>query len=202
MRIYGGVDPGKKGYFSFLYDEDMEDAEKIPMPLDENGDVCGYGVADIIRAIQTKPYELFLYTEKLTGRIGWAANANYNFGKGVGELVGPLKTLGVNFVDIQPKVWQKEIWEACDIVKVPTKNPKRFKTDTKETSYNAAKRLFPHAVLDEVKEKKYYKDTSQNRKLGRVGKEIESKEKKKPYHDGLVDSLLIAEYCRRIKRNS
>ena len=77
---------------------------------------------------------------------------------------------------VQPKKWQS-IWEGVPIQKVPTgkKNKKgepMYKTDTKATSLLAVQRLFPNI-------------------------DLRASERCKIPHDGIVDALLMAEYCRR-----
>lgn len=104
-----------------------------------------------------------------TTQMGGKAS-NFSFGKGAGILEGMLYCSNIPHTLIKPKTWQKEMWEGV---------PKQYKTggkrksiDTKATSLIAARRLFPYA--DFTKSERATKD-----------------------HDGIVDSILIAEYCRR-----
>jgi hypothetical protein len=86
---------------------------------------------------------------------------------------------------VHSKTWQKEMWQGVPEKRKPSttvtpkgKDPyiKRGSILTKEMSLIACKRLFPEADL-----------RSPYRKTDRAAKE----------HDGVVDSILMAEYCRR-----
>lgn len=79
---------------------------------------------------------------------------------------------------VQPKVWQKEMWDNKDLVVAYKTIVKKDKTitkkevNTKQTSLNAAKRIFPNI-------------------------DFRKTERCKNPDDNKVDSLLIAEYARR-----
>ena len=81
---------------------------------------------------------------------------------------------------VQPKVWQGVIWENKDIVvkyktikdKKTNKEKSKKVIDTKASSFNAAKRLFPNIDL---------------RRTGKC----------KNLDDNKCDSLLICEYGKR-----
>ena len=72
----------------------------------------------------------------------------------------------VAYQQINPKLWQKTVWQFHDRVE------KAGKLDTKKTSLNCAKRLWP-------------------------GADLRKSDKCKTWHDGMVDAALIAESCRR-----
>ena len=81
--------------------------------------------------------------------------------------------MGLEFHGVTPRTWQKSIWHEADRV-MRAKQDRKTKegnTDTKKTSLNAAKRLFPTVNFI-------------------------PKGKKVP-KDGLYDAALIAEYGRR-----
>lgn len=100
--------------------------------------------------------------------FGTSAKSNFNFGEIKGILTGMVISNGFPWELVPPKKWQKEIWTNSDMVKKPNK-----RTDTKATSLLAAKRIFPDQTF------------------------LATSRSKKP-HDGLFDSALIAEYCRRV----
>lgn len=131
--------------------------------------------------------------------FGVGAKANFQFGRALGLVEGIIAALGIPFTKVAPKKWQEEMWQGIKPIQINTgKKTKegniKYKTDTKATSLIAAKRLFPNLDLRGDVTVEYYSDTHQNRKLKRVGEQIVSKKKD---HDGNVDALLIAEYCRR-----
>lgn len=105
--------------------------------------------------------------EDVHALFGASAKATFNFGWSLGVLEGLLAGMGISYTKIAPKVWQKEMWQGV----VPIyKSGKTI--DTKATSLLSAKRLFPKEDLRK------------------------SERSVKP-HDGIVDALLMAEYCRR-----
>lgn len=99
--------------------------------------------------------------------FGASAKSTFNFGWSLGVLEGMLVGMGFPYTKVAPKEWQKEMWQG---VKPVYKSGKSV--DTKATSLLAAQRLFPNVDL---------------RKSERAEKA----------HDGIVDAILMAEYCRR-----
>lgn len=122
-----------------------------------------------IRKILTN-YEcenIHVVVEDVHAIYGAAAKSTFNFGWSLGILEGMLTGMRIPYTKVAPKEWQKEMWKGVQPV---YKSGKVI--DTKATSLLAAKRLFPNEDL---------------RKSERA---------EKP-HDGIVDALLMAEYCRR-----
>lgn len=99
--------------------------------------------------------------------FGASAKSTFNFGWSLGILEGMLAGTGIPYTKVAPKTWQKEMWQGI----APVYKSART-IDTKATSLIAAKRLFP------------------NEDLRRSERAILP-------HDGIVDALLMAEYCRR-----
>ena len=96
-----------------------------------------------------------------------------------------LTILEIPYTPVAPKTWQKQMWMGVSEQRKPNKTKldkngqmvtKRGAIDTKNMSLIAAKRLFPSFDLRDP-----------NRKTERS---------EKP-HDGVVDAILMAEYCRR-----
>lgn len=111
---------------------------------------------------------LHIVVEDVHAIFGASAKSTFNFGWSLGILEGMLVGMELSYTKVKPKEWQKEMWQG--IKPVIKTNSKAI--DTKATSLLAAKRLFPSEDL---------------RKSGRATKA----------HDGIVDALLMAEYCRR-----
>lgn len=99
--------------------------------------------------------------------FGASAAANFSFGFNCGYLEGIISTLEIPYTKIAPKIWQKEMWQGVPLIKNSNK-----KTDTKGMSLIAARRLFPKENF------------------------LASSRCKVP-HDGIVDAMLICEYCKR-----
>lgn len=112
--------------------------------------------------------EIHFVVEDVHAVFGSSAKATFNFGWSLGIIEGVLSGLGIRYTKVAPKVWQKEMWQGVTPI---YKNEKKA-IDTKATSLIAVKRLFPDVDLRR------------------------SERATKP-HDGIVDALLMAEYCRR-----
>ena len=170
-KMYVGLDIGKKGYiatqggdkinhfFSFA-DHDMKDT------------------FDYLKALKlTSEGNLVCVFEDVKAIFGAGANNTFECGFQKGYIGGYLIALGIPYEAVLPRVWQKEIWTNADMVYKPTNRKLkdgRFakQVDTKPTSINAAKRLFPD--ID-------FRRTS----------------KCKNIDDNMCDAMLIAEYARR-----
>lgn len=94
----------------------------------------------------------------------------FEFGRGKGLLEMLLFALEIPHTQVLSRTWQKEMWSGIKI-QYKTLTPRKV-VDTKSTSLLAAKSLFPSQDL---------------RKSTRASNP----------HDGIVDALLMAEYCRR-----
>lgn len=167
------IDPGKTGSVVII-SEDGSELYKFVVPLIQKE-------IDVAR--------LSLYIKRWSGYIkhcviedvhqifGVSSKANFQFGRALGLLEGIISVCEIPWSKVQPKTWQKEMWEGVRPVQINTgKKTKdgniKYKTDTKATSLLAAKRLFPKETF------------------------LATKRSSVP-HDGIIDALLISEYCRR-----
>ena len=171
MRTYIGIDPGSKGFITLRT---------------EDGQFRFYSIADcdfhklgrIFRDIKNMHKDVFCVMEEVHAIFGSSAKSTFSFGEINGLLKGLLIANEIPYQLVQPKLWQKEIWINQDIVadykKVIVKGVEQTRKDvnTKQTSFNAAKRLFPEIDLRKT-------------------------EKCKNLDDNKCDSLLICEYARR-----
>ena len=116
--------------------------------------------------------------EEVHALFGSSAKSTFSFGEINGVLKALLIANEIPYTLVQPKIWQNEIWANKDMVvsyKTATRAGKEIKqkvVDTKATSINAARRLFPSI------------DMRRNERCKRID-------------DNKVDSLLLAEYGRR-----
>lgn len=166
---YIGIDPGSKGFVSVLR---------------ENGERKFYAISDgdmldlatfIQQEIKFGAPRVHCIMEDVHAVFGSSAKATFAFGEINGYIKGILVASGCPYTLIQPKLWQKEIWQNQDMVYTykPGKDGQTRKAvDTKNTSYNAARRLFPDLDLRKT-------------------------ERCKNFDDNKVDSILITEYARR-----
>lgn len=164
------IDPGSKGFivtqcnggFSFysIADNDL------------------YQLSEIMAKIRNTYSNLVCVIEDVHSIYGSAAKATFNFGFNKGYLVGLLAANKIPYVLVQPKTWQKEMWLNSDMVvnykrvTIKGKEVTKKEVDTKNTSINAAKRLFPHI-------------------------DFRKSEICKNLDDNKVDATLMSEYARR-----
>lgn len=166
-----GIDPGiSAGAISLLKDKDL--IKTWVLPKGDKGldleDLC-----NIISEIQSIYKPLFVL-EEIHSIFGAAVGTMFKMGRGVGNIEATLSCNGCSYILVQPKKWQSKIWLESDIV---YKDPsaKRKVKDTKATSLNAVKRLFPNES-----EKLMY---GSNEKISG---------RRNLFKDGIVDSVLIA----------
>lgn len=169
-KCYIGIDVGAKGFISVQINGVWSH-----FPIADN-DL--YQLSEIMREIRSKYDNIACVIEDVHAVFGSSAKATFEFGFNKGYLVGLLAANKIPYTLVQPKTWQKEMWENSDMVvtykKVVIKGQEttRKEVNTKQTSINACKRLFPMIDL---------------RKSSRS---------KKP-DDNKVDSMLLCEYGRR-----
>lgn len=172
-KLFIGIDPGSKG---FITTYDTADG-KIEHYSIEDNDL--YQLSDIIGSLKGKYTNIACAMEETHAIFGASAKATFNFGFNNGYLIGLLCAYKIPYTLIPPKKWQKEMWDNSDLVvtyktlKREGKEVNKKEINTKQTSINTCKRLFPTIDL---------------RKNNRC----------KNIDDNKVDSILICEYARRM----
>lgn len=172
-RIAMGVDPGKKGFITFL-SEGGEVIEYVPLLEDPNSKYIDFThLRKIFKEVTADPdKKIRCVIEDVHSIPGSSAQSNFNFGYIVGALEELLKSFEIPFTKVAPKTWQKEMWQGVALKKKLSSTGKTQVNDTKAMSLEAAKRLFPREDF---------------RRTTRATNPDDNK----------VDSLLMAEYCRR-----
>jgi hypothetical protein len=130
-------------------------------------------LCNLIDEIETNFNPIWLL-ENIHSIWGTGKSSMFKMGRGLGNIEAALVCNGCEFKYITPKEWQKLIWKDSDIVYKDPLAKKKVK-DTKATSLNAVKRLFPNEL-----EKLIYGDNE--KQSGRRTK----------LHEGIVDAVLIA----------
>lgn len=156
-KCYIGLDPGSKGCAVIMNGAEIKRYSFIDFSMT---DIC-----QLLKDQKSKS-ECYALLEDVHAVFGSSAKATFEFGFNKGMLSGILIALQIPFSMIPPKKWQTGVWERCDKVM----DGKKIKT--KETSFNCAKRIFPHVNL------------------------CRTSRCTKP-DDGICDALLMAEYARR-----
>jgi hypothetical protein len=169
MKTYIGIDIGKKGAICVLSSDLSVEFNKIPLIKDQ----IDYAfLFDMIQNMQSKcitssgmnPTVVF---EKLGVIFGSSKTTAFSMGYQSGAVEMMCIALGLPYVKVNAKDWQKEMFQGVPEI---TKTGKTSR-DTKAMALIAAKRLYPKTNL------------------------VFSGSKKE--HDGLVDALLIAGYAQR-----
>lgn len=157
MKTYIGIDVGAKGYIAVFKDGEWQYFPLLSSnPLDITDYLRQFAISECVCVI-----------EDVRAIHGSGATATFNFGYGKGILIGILTALAIPYTQVAPKKWQKEMWDNTDKVNSGDK------IDTKKTSINCAKRLFPHI-------------------------DFRRTEKCKNVDDNKVDATLLCEYGRRL----
>lgn len=181
-KWYIGIDPGKTGGIVVLSNNGKLISKHLVPTVGKDIDVNEFAniFIKIIKDAEVTGVNLHAGVEEVHAIFGSAASATFSFGRCVGLIDGIIRALNIPSSKIQPKVWQKEIWESSEIEREPDKVTIRRgkevkvkgKVKTKIVSLKAFKRLFPEIDL-----------------------RTSNRQKNQP--DGLVDAILLAEYCRR-----
>lgn len=171
---YVGIDSGKRGAIVTL--APGGGVKKAVIPLLKNGHIDLKSLCRIINGLKGCCVAL----EEIHSIYGTSKGSMFTMGKVLGNIEAALICNGLDFEYVKPYDWQRGVWKDVDMVfKSPDKRG-RIRTDTKPTSLNAAKRLYPNIDLRYGDEEK-----------ARTGRWARKKD-----HDGLVDALLIAHYLK------
>lgn len=187
-KQYIGFDPGKGGACVIIQGDEVT---RLTFPIIGDGKGKEYdiqGMLDIFERFDRHNCHAVIEDVKALQKPMQAGNWSLSRGKTILEVAAI--AYGIPFTLVHSKTWQKEIWQG-----VPVLKDKKGKTDSKNMTLVAIKRLFPKVDLIEDAEVKYYADNAQNKKLNRVGLPVPRT--KESAHDGIVDALALAEYCRR-----
>lgn len=169
-KAYLGCDVGSKGFLTLQYDGIFEYYSIADNDL--------YQLSKIMTDIRSRFQQIACVIEDVHSIFGSSAKATFNFGFNKGYLVGLLSANNIPYTLVSPKQWQKEIWTNADMVinykKVTIRGKEITKKEinTKQTSINAAKRLFPTA------------DFRRTERCSNID-------------DNKVDATLMSEYARR-----
>ena len=166
-----GIDPGCKGFIGTQIDGVFKQYSI------EDNDL--YKLSKIMAEIRFKYDNLVCVIEDVHALFNSSAKSTFSFGFNKGYLIGLLAANKIPYVLVQPKEWQKVVWNNADMVvnykqvKIKEKVVMKKEVDTKNTSINAAKRLFP--TMD-----------------------FRKSERAKKIDDNKVDATLMSEYARRM----
>ena len=150
-----GIDPGLHGGIAVL-DDELKVFELMVMPT--IGKELDYGE---LRALIDGYGSGVWFIEQVHALHRAGTTSAFNFGRMLEGLKAAVAICGCRYQLLAPRDWQKIAWQGVSKVK------RGKRVDTKATSLNAVKRLFPNVSC------------------------VPTERSKKP-HDGMVDALLIA----------
>jgi hypothetical protein len=166
-KTYIGIDPGKTGFITAIRNDEIK---SYPIPTVKGKFIDISELHFVIGEITKGLCHVAL--EDVHALFGSSAKGTFSFGFTCGLIEGIVVSHKIPYTKVQPKKWQKEMWEGIPLIKKPSTSGKTEVTDTKAMSLLAAKRLFPDY-------------------------DLRATARSSTPHDGKVDSLLMAEYCRR-----
>lgn len=176
MKYYLAADPGKNGAFVVI-DEKNNVLTKVMPLIGKEIDI--HQVVQFLSSFEGEKHFVLedVHAHQLSGRT-----ACFEFGRSTAIIETAVIALGIPYTKVQSKDWQKEMWQGIKPVGINTgKKTKqgniKYKIDTKASSLLAARRLYPNVSL---------RDESKKLKVNSKGE-----------HDGIIDALLMAGYCKR-----
>ena len=186
-KIYFGIDPGKDGFITaFNPKEKSFKFYEMPIEKVETGEFLKSGkpktktqfsekgMRDVILKIANDfpRTEKYFAIEEVTGRQGWSAQNNFNFGHTAGlQRMIPIM-LGSDYISVRPAKWQSFMRQGYKEIKKPSSTGKTMVMDAKAIAEMIVQ--IEHPEID-------------FRKTDRAKKN----------HDGKIDSFLICLYLYR-----
>jgi hypothetical protein len=138
-RFVLGIDPGANGFMVILdlSSRSVVDSYNLKFLPDGQFDSfdCQRWLLGVLKVHDASIVRCSL--ESVHAIFGASAKATFQFGRCLGSLETFLNLLGIPFKPVQPKTWQKVMWEGIRPI------VKGGKIDTKATSLSAAIKLFP-----------------------------------------------------------
>lgn len=169
--IYVGIDPGKDGAIAYIKENGKKGARVVPKIGSE------YDKHEMVKVLKDlNPTHVVL--ENINSHSAKGRQGAFVMGKGVAYWEMALIALKIPHTMVTPQVWQKEMWAGVKVQRKPSTKKKKDGSpalgskDTKATSMVAASRLFPDFDFTPT-------------------------EKATKKHDGMIDAMLMAEYCKR-----
>lgn len=171
MKYYIGIDPGVKGCISIV-DETGKFIESFFL-LKNAKNVDAVEISNALLNLSKYEDNCHVIIENIHAIFGSSAKGTFNFGFIAGLIEGVIATIGLPYTKVNPKIWQKEMFRGVNVITKPFTTGKTQVIDTKKMSFLASHRIFPTVDLRRTN-------------------------KCKNEDDNFSDSLLMAEYGRRM----
>lgn len=155
--IHIGVDPGKTGFITVFKEGEFYffPMPKHKVPTGEftktgkqkmKSEFHEFGMVLLMRELYKfcKGYKIFSCVEQVTGRNGWAAERNFEFGGMAKVQKFIMMSIGAEVEMVRPQKWQSFLYQDYDMIKIPSSTGKTMVNDTKAMSAMVAKKEYPH----------------------------------------------------------
>lgn len=97
-----GIDPGKTGGFAMLFPDREAEVWRV--------DTGSSDLLDLLETAKGMSPRLIVAVERVHGRGGWSATANFSLGGSASVPSAGCEFFGGQFVDIAPITWHREAW--------------------------------------------------------------------------------------------
>lgn len=186
--VYLGCDPGKDGYITAYDGKDFK-FYSMPKKKVETGEFTKSNKPKIKTVFDDAGFReltlqinrdfdkaTFIVTlEDVTGRQGWSAQNNFNFGHTAGLQKMIFIMLGADITMVKPQKWQSFMGQGYAKIKVPSSTGKTMVNDTKAFAEMIATTEYPNI-------------------------DFRHSARAKNNHDGKIDSFLLCLYGFRRHR--
>lgn len=109
MKYILAIDPGQRGALCF-YCLDTQRIIFYPMPLDTSEHSFKIDCPVLKEIIKAFPYPIEkVFIEKVHAMPGQGVASMFNFGQGYGEVIGVVRSLGLDLVQVPVRAWAKFI---------------------------------------------------------------------------------------------
>ena len=98
VKVYIGIDPGKNGGIGAIYSNGDTYAVKCPETVQDMADELS-GIIIVQKST--------LAIEKVHAFPGQGVTSMFTFGKGYGQWLGIIATMGIPYIEVSPFKWQK-----------------------------------------------------------------------------------------------
>jgi hypothetical protein len=165
MKVIIGIDPGIKAGHIIVLSQCAQIVESHPIPTfniekaptkkklkdptkkaapRKQAQIDFKELFNVIESLFNKYPENEIYIEEISHLFGLPSSSNFRLGYACGVIHAALQTFG-EFYLVPARKWQPAVWEESDkvITKKIVKKIEKSKTETKPTSLNAFKRIFP-----------------------------------------------------------
>ncbi len=129
MKVWCGIDPGKKGGYAFIKKSD-DGTQNVSAKIWDDCDFVN-DLNDLVAWVDRRNGSIVCAVEKVGSMHGQGVKSTFSFGKSAGYIEGVLTALKIPYQLVPPQKWKKSFSLSND----------------KKQSIETCKRLFPNVDL-------------------------------------------------------